>query len=152
MHPDAAGFVPGLATICQIPFALAAGVLTRWLGGMGRLMFIATLAAIAACWGLLVAPLDLWILFAMLLGFGMGSIFALGMTLIATTEPDEAGTIALSGLAQGVGFIGGGLLAWAAGLRRRPPMPDLGLATLYTLLSLCGLYFGLRCVNKQAGS
>lgn len=152
MHPDAAGFVPGLATICQIPFALAAGVLTRWLGGMGRLMFIATLAAIAACWGLLVAPLDLWILFAMLLGFGMGSIFALGMTLIATTEPDEAGTIALSGLAQGVGFIGGGLLAWAAGLSLRLPMPDLWLATLYTLLSLCGLYFGLRCVNKQAGS
>jgi cyanate permease len=114
MPPDEAGFVLSLATICQIPFALAAGVLTRWLGGLGSLMTTATLVAIAACWGLLVAPLNLWVPFAMLLGFGMGSIFALGMTLIATTEPDEAGTIALSGLAQGVGFIGGGLLAWAA--------------------------------------
>ena len=110
-------------------------------------MAIATLAAIAACWGLLTAPLSLWVLFAILLGFGMGSIFAIGMTLIATTEPDEAGTIALSGLAQGVGFIGGGLLAWAAGLSLRLPMPDLCLASLYTLLALSGLYFGLRCVK-----
>ncbi len=147
MPPDTAGYVPGLATICQIPFALAAGVLTRWLGGLGSLMTTATLVAIAACWGLLVAPLNLWVPFAMLLGFGMGSIFAIGMTLIATTEPDEAGTIALSGLAQGVGFIGGGLLAWVAGLSLHLPMPDLWLASLYTILALCGLLFGLRCVR-----
>lgn len=147
---DEAGFVLALATICQIPFALAAGVLTRWLGGMDRLMTLATLAAIAACWGLLEAPLTLWVLFAPLLGFGMGSIFALGMTLIATTEPDEAGTIALSGLAQGTGFIGGGLLAWAAGLSLSLPHPDLWLATLYTLLALCGLHFGLQCTRKPA--
>lgn len=147
---DEAGFVLALATICQIPFALAAGVLTRWLGGMDRLMTLATLAAIAACWGLLEAPLTLWVLFAPLLGFGMGSIFALGMTLIATTEPDEAGTIALSGLAQGTGFIGGGLLAWAAGLSLSLPQPDLWLATLYTLLALCGLHFGQQCTRKPA--
>ncbi len=151
MPPDEAGFVLSLATICQIPFALAAGLLTHWMGGMGRLMTIATLAAIAACWGLLVAPLSLWVFFALLLGFGMGSIFAIGMTLIATTEPDEAGTIALSGLAQGVGFIGGGLLAWAAGMSLRLPMPDIWLSSLYTLLALCGLIFGLQC-TKKAGS
>ena len=145
---DEAGGVLALATICQIPFALAASALTRWLGGMGRLMTLATLAAIAACWGLLIAPLTLWVLFAPLLGFGMGSIFALGMTLIATTEPDEAGTIALSGLAQGVGFIGGGLLAWAAGMSLSLPQPNLWLATLYTLLALCGLCFGLQCTKR----
>ena len=117
------------------------------LGGTARLMLAGTLAGVVACWGLLVAPLSLWVLFAILLGFGMGSIFAIGMTLIATTEPDEAGTIALSGLAQGVGFIGGGLLAWAAGLSLRLPMPDLWLASLYTLLAVCGLAFGLRCVK-----
>lgn len=145
---DEAGLVLATATICQIPFALAAEALTRLLGGMGRLMTTATLAAIVACWGLLAAPLTLWVVFAPLLGFGMGSIFALGMTLIATTEPDEAGTIALSGLAQGVGFIGGGLLAWAAGLSLSLPQPDLWLATLYTLLALCGLCFGLQCTKR----
>lgn len=150
MGADEAGLVLATATICQIPFALGAGALTRLLSGMGRLMTTATLAAIVACWGLLAAPLSLWGIFALLLGFGMGSIFALGMTLIATTEPDEAGTIALSGLAQGVGFIGGGLLAWAAGLSLRLPMPDVWLASLYTLLALCGLCFGLQCTKRPA--
>ena len=147
LHPDKAGFVLALSTACQIPFALVAGILCRLLGGTARLMLAGTLVGVVACWGLLVAPLSLWVLFAILLGFGMGSIFAIGMTLIATTEPDEAGTIALSGLAQGVGFIGGGLLAWAAGLSLRLPMPDLCLASLYTLLALCGLFFGLRCAK-----
>ena len=147
---DEAGFVLALATICQIPFALAAGALTRKLGGMGRLMTLATMAAIAACWGLLIAPLALWVLFAPLLGFGMGSIFALGMTLIATTEPDEAGTIALSGLAQGTGFIGGGLLAWAAGMGMNTPNPPLTLSLLYSLFALTGLFFGLQCRQKKS--
>ncbi len=148
LHPDKAGFVLALATASQIPFALVAGILCRLLGGTARLMVAGTLAGVVACWGLLVAPLSLWVLFAILLGFGMGSIFAIGMTLIATTEPDEAGTIALSGLAQGVGFIGGGLLAWLAGMSLRLPLPDIWLSSLYTLLALCGLGFGLQCTRK----
>ena len=147
MPADEAGYVLALTTICQSPFALTASQLNHLMGGMHRLMTCATLTAVAACWGLLLAPLSLWAVFALLLGFGMGSIFAIGMTLIATTEPDEAGTIALSGLAQGVGFIGGGLLAWAAGLTLHLPMPDTWLATLYSALALCGLWFGLRCVK-----
>lgn len=148
MPPDEAGLVLALATISQIPCALAAGWLCRWLRGMAWLMLVATLAAVAACWGLLLAPLALWLPFALLLGFGMGSIFSLGMTLIATSEPDEAGTIALSGLAQGVGFIGGGLLAWMAGLSLQLARPDLWLALLYTLLALTGLYFGWQCTRN----
>lgn len=149
MPPVEAGMVPAVATICQIPFALFTELLSRRLGGIRRLMTVATLAAVAACWGLLLAPLTLWPLFAILLGFGMGCIFSIGMMLIATTEPDEAGTIALSGLAQGVGFIGGGLLAWAAGMSLLLPMPDLWLAILYTALALSGLFFGLRCGNQE---
>lgn len=145
LHPDKAGFVLALSTACQIPFALVAGIFCRLLGSTARLMTAGTLASVAACWGLLVAPLSLWVLFAILLGFGMGSIFAIGMTLITTTEPDEAGTIALSGLAQGVGFIGGGLLAWAAGAGMATANPCLSLALLYTIFALSGLYFGLRC-------
>lgn len=148
LHPDKAGFVLALATASQIPFAMVAGILCRLLGGTARLMVAGTLAGVAACWGLLVAPLSLWVFFAILLGFGMGSIFAIGMTLITTTEADEAGTIALSGLAQGVGFIGGGLLAWAAGMSLRLPLPDIWLSSLYTLLALCGLGFGLQCTRK----
>ena len=143
-----AGLVLSLATACQIPSALLAGIMSRWLGGMRRLMLLATLVAVGACWGLLLGPLHIWLLFATALGIGLGSIFAVGMTLIAATEPDEAGTIALSGLAQGVGFIGGGLLAWLAGLSLNLPGPDWWIAGLYTAFAITGLYFGLRCPAK----
>ena len=140
-----AGLVLSLATACQIPSALLSGIVIRWLGGIRLLMTLATLLAVAACWGLLVAPAGLWLISAIALGVGLGSIFSVGMTLIASAEPDEAGTIALSGLAQGIGFTAGGLLAWAAGAGMGTGNPCFALTLLYTLFALCGLYFGLRC-------
>ena len=145
MSTEKAGLLLSLTTACQIPCALISGLAIRWLGSIRRLMTIATLLAVAACWGLLVAPEGYWLVSAIALGAGLGSIFSVGMTLIATTEPDESGTIALSGLAQGIGFTGGGLLAWAAGAGMGTANPGLTLALLYSIFALSGLYFGLRC-------
>ena len=145
MSTEKAGLLLSLTTACQIPCALLSGLAIRWLGSIRRLMTIATLLAVAACWGLLVAPEGYWLVSAIALGAGLGSIFSVGMTLIATTEPGESGTIALSGLAQGIGFTGGGLLAWAAGAGMATANPCLSLALLYTIFALSGLYFGLHC-------
>jgi CP family cyanate transporter-like MFS transporter len=145
MSTEKAGLLLSLTTACQIPCALISGLAIRWLGSIQRLMTIATLLAVAACWGLLVAPEGYWLVSAIALGAGLGSIFSVGMTLIATTEPGESGTIALSGLAQGIGFTGGGLLAWAAGAGMATANPCFFLALLYTIFALSGLYFGLRC-------
>ena len=144
-----AGLVLSLATACQIPSALLTGVFMRWLGSMQKLMVAATLLSVLSCWGLLAAPLQGWFIFAISLGLGLGCIFSIGMTLIASTEPDEAGTIALSGLAQGVGFIGGGLLAWLAGFALALPAPATWTATIYTFFALTGMVFGLRCASMQ---
>ena len=65
------------------------------------------------------------------------------------SEQDEAGTIALSGLAQGIGFIGGGLLAWLAGLSLQFPAPDMWIAGLYTCFTFTGLFFGLSAANAS---
>ena len=130
MSTEKAGLLLSLTTACQIPCALISGIAIRWLGSIQRLMVIATLLAVAACWGLLVAPEGYWLVSAIALGAGLGSIFSVGMTLIATTEPGESGTIALSGLAQGIGFTGGGLLAWAAGAGMATANPGLTLALL----------------------
>ncbi len=142
---EEAGWVLALVTVSQIPGAFLAGVLSRWFGGMHRLMSVATLLAVLACWGLLAAPLELWPWAAVCLGLGLGCIFSIGMTLIAAAEPTAAGTIALSGLAQGCGFIGGGVLAWVAGMGLSLPHPPLAMAVIYSLLALTGLYFGLQC-------
>lgn len=145
-----AGLALSLVTACQIPGALLAGTLSHWLGGIHHLIALATLLAVAACWGLLVAPLPAWPWAAMCLGAGLGSIFSVGMSLIAASQPDEGSTIALSGLAQGVGFIGGGLLAWGAGFCIKLPHPGLWMAIAYSTLALCGLCFGLQCTEKPA--
>jgi len=108
-------------------------------------MVLAILLSIVCCWGLLLAPLAVWPFFAGLLGLCLGSIFALGMTLIVESSADEGTTLALSGLAQGLGFVGGGLLAWAASPAMQMPSPDLWIAGIYSFFALCGLTFGLRC-------
>lgn len=139
------GVVLALATAFQIPAALLSHHITLWMGGRKNLMITAILLTIVCCWGLLLAPLSLWPLFSILLGLGLGSIFALGMTLIVENSADESATVALSGMAQGIGFIGGGLLAWAASPAMQSQHPDIWMAGIYSLFALSGLFFGLKC-------
>ncbi len=140
-----AGLVLALSTTFQIPASLLSAHMTKWLGGRGPLMVVAILLSISSCWCLLLAPLKLWPLFSILLGLSLGSIFALGMTLIVENAANEGSTVALSGMAQGLGFIGGGLLAWAASPAMQTNHPDLWVAAIYSVFALCGLVFGLRC-------
>lgn len=146
-----AGLVLSVSTAFQIPASLLSGIITRWLGGIGRMMSLAVVVSVLACWGLLEAPLQLWLLFAILLGSGLGCIFSVGMRLIVETEADEAGTVALSGLAQGVGFTCGGLLAWAGGLCMQWENRDLWVGGIYTLLAVSGLICGLQAISRNQG-
>lgn len=140
-----AGLVLAISTVFQIPAALLYSHIKQRLGGRNTLLWCAVLLSVGCCWGLLLAPLWLWPLFAGLLGIGLGSIFAMGMTLIVEKSANEATTVALSGMAQGLGFIGGGLLAWCASPVMQIERPDLGMACVYTVFALCGLIFGQQC-------
>jgi len=140
-----AGLVLALATACEIPSALLSETFSQWLGGRVRLMLIAIPLSVISCWGLLIAPLDWWPLFSILFGLSIGSIFTIGMTLIVANAEDEAATVALSGMAQGIGFIAGGLLAWVASLCMKQPRPDLWIACIYSVFALSGLFFGVMC-------
>ena len=143
-----AGLVLSVATAFQIPASLLSGIFSRWLGGMDKLMICGVLVSIIACWGLLTAPLSIWLLFAILLGCGLGSIFSVGMTLIVESEADEAGTVALSGMAQGIGFTCGGLLAWLGGQCMQWAHRDLWIGCIYTLMAVAGLVCGLQALRK----
>lgn len=140
-----AGLVLSLSTAFQIPAALLSSHVADRLGGRKGLLIAAIAVSVGGCWGLLLGPLSWWPAFSMVLGVGLGSIFSLGMTLIVENSADEGTTVALSGLAQGAGFIGGGLLAWAASPVMQFSRPDLWVAGIYTVFALCGLYYGLRC-------
>lgn len=144
-----AGLVLSLSTACQIPGSLLCGMLLRQRSNMRKLMFGGVFLSIVACWGLLEAPLQLWIVFALLLGLGLGTVFSIGMTLITESGADESATIALSGMAQGIGFTCGGALAWLCGLCMELPHRDLWFATTYTALALLGLLCGWRCLPRD---
>lgn len=139
-----AGLVLSFATACQIPGSLLSGILMQRLGGARALLTPGIVLTIGACWGLLKAPLQLWMLFAALLGLGLGCVFSIGMTLITQSQDNEDTTVALSGLAQGVGFTCGGLLAWLGGLCMQWEHRDLWMGILYSVFALAGLYCGLR--------
>lgn len=139
-----AGLVLSFATACQIPGSLLSGILMQRLGDARALLTPGIVLTIGACWGLLKAPLQLWMLFAALLGLGLGCVFSIGMTLITQSQDNEDTTVALSGLAQGVGFTCGGLLAWLGGLCMQWEHRDLWMGIIYSVFALAGLYCGLR--------
>lgn len=140
-----AGLVLALATACQIPSSLLTAALSRWVGGRESLLYIVVPLSIVSCWGLLEGNLELWPLFSISLGLSIGCIFSIGMTLIVVSAADEASTVALSGMAQGLGFVAGGGLAWCASFLMGEAQADRWLAGCYTLFALLGLYFGVRC-------
>lgn len=142
-----AGLVLAIATACQIPSALLTAALCRALKGYNRLLLIVVPLSILSCWGLLEASLSWWPLFSISFGLSIGCIFSIGMTLIVSNAADEDSTVALSGMAQGLGFVAGGLLAWGVSYLMNTPRADLWLAGSYTIFALSGLYFGWRCNN-----
>lgn len=147
MTAEDAGFVLALATLCQIPASLLSDKLVQWFGGQDRLMLIAIPLSIAACWGILFAPLHQWAVYSVLFGLCIGALFTLGMALIVQRSADEATTVALSGMAQGIGFIIGGALAWAGNFWIDNPHGDFWIAVLYTVYGLAGLVFGLAAAR-----
>ncbi len=140
---EEAGLVLAIATTCEIPSSLGFERIARALGGRVPLIIICTLLTSLSCAGLLLAPLILWPLFTVCLGLGLGCLFTLGMRLIVASAADSASTIALSGMAQGIGFIVGGGLAWLASLSMNLPNHHFWMSMIYFLFALGALYFGI---------
>lgn len=144
---EEAGLVMAVATVSEIPASLATAKIARCIGGTLRLMQLVLPGSAFACLALLLAPLTWWPVFSVLFGVCIGCIFTLGMTLMVEQAADESTTVALSGMAQGVGFIGGGLLAWVCSYPMEWPHPDWWLGGLYTVFALAGLLFGRRSTS-----
>lgn len=146
---EEAGLALGLATACEIPSTLLSDHFTQWLGSRTRLMLIAIPLSIIAVYGLLLGPLNWWPLFAVIFGLSIGAVFALGMTLIVENSADAAATVALSGMAQGIGFIIGGLLAWSTSAVEDSTHPQTWMTCVYTLFALGGLICGKQSETPE---
>jgi CP family cyanate transporter-like MFS transporter len=106
--------------------------------------------------GLLVAPADLALLWAVVLGLGQGSALSLALLLMILRAPDHDTAARLSSMAQGVGYLlaaagplGMGLLHALTGGWTVPLLAMLGLCTLELA---AGLGAGrARVVDTAAG-
>ncbi|MEG0426499.1 MAG: MFS transporter [Akkermansia sp.] len=142
MSVEDAGFALSLATISQIPATLAANWLAEKTGDQGQLIIMAFMGAACACWGILYASLEWVIPLGIIYGLGTGLVFSRGMALMVERAESATVAIELSGMAQGVGFTVGALLAFFGSFFLPQEGAFLPFCLLYTLFCVMGIVFG----------
>jgi MFS transporter, CP family, cyanate transporter len=139
-----AGYVVSVSVLCQVLTCLVVpAIAVRMRNQSGLAMFLpasAVVLLVACLRGPLEGPLGLWT-WAVLLGFALGGLFALALTLIVLRSPDAQVASELSGMAQGVGYLmaacgplGVGLLRGADGRFETVPwlLAAIGLGAVLT--------------------
>ncbi|MGI5993573.1 CynX/NimT family MFS transporter [Saccharomonospora viridis] len=99
-----AGLLLGLISLLGLPVSLTIPAIAARRGSQSGWVVIHGAFAISGILGLLFAPAFSPLLWSVLLGLGMG-VFSLALTVIALRAKDSADTAALSGMAQGFGYL-----------------------------------------------
>jgi CP family cyanate transporter-like MFS transporter len=103
-----AGLLLGVTTATSIPISLVLPGITAQGRHSSRIIVVLCLAYLAGYLGLIVDAATLPWLWALLIGIGTG-IFPLALTLIGMRTRTSAGTAALSGFAQSIGYLIAGI-------------------------------------------
>ncbi|EHR60082.1 MFS transporter [Saccharomonospora cyanea] len=99
-----AGLLLGLVSLLGLPVSLTIPAIAARRGSQSGWIVLLGLLGIAGILGLMLAPSASPLLWSVLLGLGM-SVFSLALTTIALRARDSADTAALSGMAQGFGYL-----------------------------------------------
>ncbi|MFF0232122.1 CynX/NimT family MFS transporter [Micromonospora sp. NPDC005254] len=113
--PTEAGALLAVTGIISAPIALVAPLLVTRLQGVGRLIAAGIASFALGYLGLLLAPATLTLLWVLLIGSG-SILFPVSLVLINVRTRTQAGTVALSGFAQGVAYALGALGPLLVGL------------------------------------
>jgi MFS transporter, CP family, cyanate transporter len=99
-----AGLLLGLLSIVALPISLVVPALAAHGAGQSRWIVGLSACGLVGVGGFLLAPTLAPLLWTVLLGLGM-SVFSLALTVIALRARDGRDTAALSGMAQGLGYV-----------------------------------------------
>ena len=99
------GLLVGLMQVGGLIATIVMPVLAARRRSQGRLVVASTALAATGVAGLLVAPADLAVLWAMLIGAATGAYLSLALTFLVLRAPDTAHTAALSGMVQSGGYM-----------------------------------------------
>jgi len=110
-----AGAMVSIATVCAIPASLAAPVIAQRRTSQELLAFACSVTWIPGLLGLMFFADTLTPLWMLFLGVGQGVGVSYALTLVVLRAPDAAHAAALSGMAQGVGYIAAAPAPFAVG-------------------------------------
>jgi CP family cyanate transporter-like MFS transporter len=99
-----AGLLLGLVSLLGLPVSLTIPALAARRGSQSGWIVTLGVFGVVAVGGLMLAPSASPLLWSVLLGLGM-SVFSLALTTIALRARTSADTAALSGMAQGLGYL-----------------------------------------------
>lgn len=112
-----AGVLLGVFAFCGFPAAIIVPILAARLRSAAPLIAAGLAFFVAAYLGFLLAPASAPLLWTIFTGFGP-LLFPLALTLINLRSRTQAGSIALSGFVQGIGYVVGALGPLIVGLLR----------------------------------
>ncbi|MCP8465780.1 CynX/NimT family MFS transporter [Pseudomonas sp. ZM23] len=112
------GRLIGLMTIFQVIAALTIPLLIRRSPDRRGWLCVCLLIQLAGFVGLICAPLNLSGVWVALIGYGLGSCFALSLTLTLDHLPDAGAAGRLAAFVQGIGFIITGVVPYVTGWLR----------------------------------
>ena len=104
LSKSTSGLMVGVLQVGGLTATIGMPVIAARRRTQAGLVSITSLIGLVALFGLMIAPADLAVLWALLLGFCTGSYLSLALTFIVMRAPDAAHTAALSGMAQGAGY------------------------------------------------
>ncbi len=144
-----AGWLMAASVMAQVLTALLAPVIGR----MGRdqrpaILLLLACSAVGLL-GLMVGPLSLRWLFAVLLGFGQGGSFSMALTLLVLRSNDALLAGALSGMAQGTGYMLAALGPLAVGILLEFTNDLDVIASLFALILIAAAALGLKVGRRQ---
>lgn len=116
LTPVAAGLALSVAMAVQLISSLSA----PWIATRGRdqrsTIAVLVIVSLAGLMAMMYAPLTQIWLWATVMGLGLGGIFSVSLTLLVLRAPTPQVAAALSGMAQGVGYIVAAIGPFAVGL------------------------------------
>lgn len=149
LTPMQGGLMLSLSTMVQVPASLLVPMLAHRCRNQHPPIVVTLLMVIGGLLGMLYAPTDSLVLWAVLLGFGQGGLFSTALSLLAHRSPDQHVAAHLSGMAQGIGYMLASLGPFAVGLIRSHSHATWPLALLFSLIAAAAFSVGMLAGRKR---
>ncbi|OWY39817.1 cyanate transporter [Xenophilus sp. AP218F] len=149
LTPMSAGLMLSLSTMVQVLASLLVPALSHRCVDQRPPILATALCVVSGLMGMLFAPVDNLLPWAVLLGLGQGGIFSVALSLLAHRSPDSHVAAHLSGMAQGVGYMLASLGPLSVGLIRDHTHSVYPLALLFALIASATLGMGMLAGRKR---